>query len=453
MTKLILNSHRGVSSNLGGSSWNTLILQTRSRGVRMNEFYSWDRLNEIKDSVSILNISCQEEDDVCNDFPESLLEYGQLFALRIDTKLSSLPFWFGNMHQLRDLDISSNRLTVLPECIGGLVNLSMLDFGWNQITELPEWIGNLRNLKALLFEDNQIQQLPESFSSLQQLKELCFEGNRFTSFPENIRGIQTLQFIDCRGNQITSIPEWIQEFTRLDSFDCAQNMITTLPIQFIMCRSLLFLRYEGNPIEYIPQPLLRRIENLRNHRAHRNFYGDNQNVHDTSIQESIKNSIFTLLNDTGDISEEDLKKNILENEAINESTKNALIEYMENTETHSILNISFGDLLQKVIPRIDSHPTSKLDLYQRLNEEMGDAECMCFTGRLTRLVNVLAGFYDDIKIEISANTQISVIIALVKERHHLTDEDDLTEEAKTEIRQELQERGYDSDTIEPWLSV
>ena len=39
---------------------------------------------------------------------------------------------------------------------------------------------------------------------------------------------------------------------------------------------------------------------------------------------------------------------------------------------------------------------NKNELIERLNQEMQDAECMCFTGRLSRLINVLVGYYSDI---------------------------------------------------------
>ena len=40
--------------------------------------------------------------------------------------------------------------------------------------------------------------------------------------------------------------------------------------------------------------------------------------------------------------------------------------------------------------------------------------CKCFTGRLSRLINVLNGFYDDIIINIGTNEQIGNIIILIR---------------------------------------
>ena len=139
---------------------------------------------------------------------------------------------------------------------------------------------------------------------------------------------------------------------------------------------------------------------------------------------------------------------------LSDETKSALLEYLASTEEHSTLHITFTDLLKKVIGRVEkSDGEVRKDLYQRMNEEMADAECKCFTGRLSRLVNVLVGFFDDIRIEISGAEQISVVIALVKTRHNIGDEDEVTLEAKAEIRTELEARGYEPGVIEVWLAA
>ena len=41
---------------------------------------------------------------------------------------------------------------------------------------------------------------------------------------------------------------------------------------------------------------------------------------------------------------------------------------------------------------------------------------MCFTGRLTRLLNTLVGFYDDIELQISDSEQITNIIIELKNK-------------------------------------
>ena len=188
------------------------------------------------------------------------------------------------------------------------------------------------------------------------------------------------------------------------------------------------------------------------------IYNDGQNVHSSAIQASVKQSIYNLLNDQSipDLSDDQLRELIvgLSSDLLSDETKSALFEYMASTEAHSTLYITFSDLLKKVIGRIQKcEGEVRKDLYQRLNEEMADAECKCFTGRLSRLVNVLVGFFEDIRIEISGAEQISVVIALVKTRHNIGAEDEVTPEAKAEIRGELEARGYEPSVIEEWLAA
>jgi hypothetical protein len=98
-----------------------------------------------------------------------------------------------------------------------------------------------------------------------------------------------------------------------------------------------------------------------------------------------------------------------------------LLTYLDDTDVHSTLLVSFYDVFVKVFGRIISHP-NKLDIIHRLNEELKGSECKCFTGRLTRLVNYLVGFYDDIVIGISDSERISAIILSTLDGREMDDE-------------------------------
>ena len=82
----------------------------------------------------------------------------------------------------------------------------------------------------------------------------------------------------------------------------------------------------------------------------------------------------------------------------------------------------------------------------RLNDEMLDSMCKCFTGRLTRLVNVLVGFSEDIEINISESERISAIILSVLNREEMTDE------LKEICRTKLKEAEVEDSEIEKWLN-
>jgi hypothetical protein len=82
---------------------------------------------------------------------------------------------------------------------------------------------------------------------------------------------------------------------------------------------------------------------------------------------------------------------------------------LNDKNVHSDLFVSCYDVFVKIYGRIiSSHNCDTL--IGRLDDELGDGINVCFTGKLTRLVNVLSGFYDDIHINISNTERISAII-------------------------------------------
>jgi hypothetical protein len=139
-----------------------------------------------------------------------------------------------------------------------------------------------------------------------------------------------------------------------------------------------------------------------------------------------------------------VKQQILVNDILTEQTKREILNYCDDTTEHSIYLITYADLLVYVWNRI-MKSEHKQDICNILNQEINDGLCMCFTGRLTRLLNTLVGFYDDIELQISDSEQITNIIMSLQKK--IFNEDEL-EEA---IKKELQDREYDESIINEWL--
>jgi Leucine-rich repeat (LRR) protein len=83
-----------------------------------------------------------------------------------------LPDSIGNLTNLTELDLTSNRLTSIPQSIRNLTNLTELDLSNNQLTSIPEWIGNLTNLTYLSLSNNQLTSIPEWIGNLTNLTKL-----------------------------------------------------------------------------------------------------------------------------------------------------------------------------------------------------------------------------------------------------------------------------------------
>ena len=74
--------------------------------------------------------------------------------------------------------------------------------------------------------------------------------------------------------------------------------------------------------------------------------------------------------------------------------------------------------------------------------------CVCFTGRISRLINSLNGFDTEVIINISDSEQISQIVILIKEQ---LGSEYTIEKHKELVLKELLERGFSSDKIDIWI--
>jgi hypothetical protein len=195
------------------------------------------------------------------------------------------------------------------------------------------------------------------------------------------------------------------------------------------------------------QRMLERIDRTRYKSS--SVYDDNQNVHDVHIQKCVCDSIQNLLKDssTPKLSDEDII-----NSDLNHRTKEALIEYCNETSVHSIHLITYRELLGYVWQRIQSSQ-HKNELLRILEEQIGDSICKCFTGRFNRTLAVLVGFFDDIQINISENSRISAIVLNRKEKCSNDGSPHDPKRCAELIEQDLLEAGYSKEEIQPWIDA
>jgi len=408
---------------------------------------SANELTTLPESIGLLinltKLYC--DDNQLTSLPESIGP--SLIVLHCsNNQLTTLPESIGS--SLTELYCSNNQLTSLPESIGP--SLIVLHCSNNQLTTLPESIGLCINLLGIFCSNNQLTSLPESIGLCINLTYLYCWDNNLTSLPESIGNLTNLTDLYCPNNSLTVLPESIGNLTNLTDLWCHNNNLTTLPAELGNCRRLRICNYSNNPIEFIPINVQRLLNHTKNHQ---NIYDDNQNVHNHKIQQSIVKSVYNLLNDPLSLVRQLFVKNNTLNTIINSSlsnkTKSALIEYSEDVSVHTVLNISFKELLDYVWQRIENH-RDKENILRILEEEMSDAECKCFTGRMSRLVNCLNGFYDDIKIEIGEKEQIGNIIILIKDKLIAEGQYTVTVH-KEQVKAALKEREYSDDQINMWI--
>lgn len=144
------------------------------------------------------------------------------------------------------------------------------------------------------------------------------------------------------------------------------------------------------------------------------------------------------------------KENILNditNSHLKEETKQALFEWSADKEIHSYYQVTFEEILQYVwMTGIHLEGDAVNTFYQALDQNMSEAVCKCFTGRIGRLINSLSGLSPLVNIKIGDNEQIGNIMSLSRKK--LEDENIYTIPAlRLLVQKELEERGYDKDKI------
>ena len=345
------------------------------------------------------------------------------------------------------LKLQRKKLTYIDPNIKYFVNLQILDLKFNKkIKEIPEEIRYLEQLKELVLSNNKIKEIPKEIQYLTQLQVLRLYANKIIKIPLEIQYLTQLLVPDISYNNIIEIPQEIQYLIQLRVLYINRNKIKELPLEITNLRNLDIFMYEDNPIENLLNPIIYRfIERIgkRGGTIH-NLYTDTQNVHSSSIQQSIKDSIYNLMKEVKDNN----KINYLDDNILSVQTKEALIEYSKDNQIHTQLECTFEEVLQSVLLEINKLPNDlQIEVKNRLNEEMEDGLCKCFTDRLSRLVNSLSGYSDKVSIKISSAEEIGNVISIMKERYG----DDINE-VRINVEKELLERGYEKEVIREWIN-
>ena len=295
----------------------------------------------------------------------------------------------------------------------------------------------------------------QALESNNTLENLNLEGNNIgikgaVSIGQALESNNTLQDLDLCDNEIgndgaVAVIRGIARNTNthLSTLNISQNNITQLPAELAQCRTIRRFIYWNNPIEYIPphvQRWLDRFQDQQNIQIHQ----DSQNVHNRQIQQCITDSMNRIVNACHTpLSFEEVRKLILDDSILTPKCKNQLIEYASDETEHSNLGVTFAEALQYVFTRIVDN--ENCDAIKRiLNQEMSDALCMCFTGRISRLIDCMNGIDDLVVIDLSPETRI---LSICQQTYELLNQENgnsfTAEDYQTRVKKELKERGFE----------
>lgn len=366
------------------------------------------------------------------------------------------PTNIDHLSHLTCLSLDNCGLTQLPDQLWNLTNLTRLDLSHNPIGALSPKIGQLVNLENLSCANCNLRELPVEINLLPALNQLYISNNDLTEFPPGFFDIRRKIFLHFRNNKFTQLPLELAELSWGSQWDYTGNPVEYIPPQLVRRYELVRILYNARFRADLPEfgvteqdmAFLRDNENLLNRISpaeDHNYANDQQNIHNHQIQQTFRKSVGRLTKTAPGVTQEETIQEIL-NCPLNQRTKEAIIEWLRDLSIHSELNLNFGEVLVAVWARIRGfNDEIKKEIYLILDEEMLDAECKCFTGRITRLVNCLNGFDPDVIIEISEVDQLSNLVLTIRNR------ESSIEDQKRELRKEMVERGYPEEKVEEWV--
>ena len=103
---------------------------------------------------------------------------------------------------LRELNLTSNKIDSLPTDISYLQNLEILIMTNNKLDSLPKSIGQLTNLRLLHLGNNDIYHVSPALADLEYLEEIELWSNNIYYLPEEMSKLKNLKVLDLRNIQL-----------------------------------------------------------------------------------------------------------------------------------------------------------------------------------------------------------------------------------------------------------
>ena len=152
-----------------------------------------------------------------------------------------------------------------------------------------------------------------------------------------------------------------------------------------------------------------------NNNKQKTIYGNLQNVHTKEIDKSVNDILIKLssfpilkLENKNYISFNDIKNEILKL-ITKEHNKENILQALNRIEIDNALYSKFNDSLKNILIKVWSYiqnNKNKFEMTKRLLEELEDMSGTCSSGFISRMINSISGFGDEMNIKISWEDQI-----------------------------------------------
>jgi hypothetical protein len=302
-----------------------------------------------------------------------------------------------------------------------------------------------KNAKRLVLTNLGLQKLPFLYDKLVHLDVQNNNIIEIQQFPSS------LESINIANNKLTKLPDLPKKLVNLN---ISNNYITELPETIIECDKLSNYKAETCNIKYKPSQLkflYTLIGDLKKFsQKYVGYYTSTETVGLTTTIRHCQQTVENLLKDRiSDEMKEKIKYNLDWIKSIlaenNCDTKNVTQDWCRKSNfCPEYFKIPIQELWLRIWNRILNSP-NKLELINRYIEEMEDARGRCDNGYTIRLLNVLAGFFDDVHIGLNEAEQLAEII--INEQRKTKDNNQLIQNL-TEI---FIERGISFDKFQEWV--
>lgn len=349
-----------------------------------------------------------------------IVDFNDLGAEIIDLSDNNITkFSLMNTLNLKWLDLSNNKLYLINSQMLNVKTLTHINLSGNYIRYIESHL--FENAIFLDVSNNMLSSL--NFIS-DQIKYLYAQNNRINDI-SNLYNKSDLIELDLSNNNITGLYQ--HEFSTL--YDLQKLLLDNNIIMyiqndtFIYCVELHNFSILENPIKYT-LPL-------------RTIYKESENVHSSSIQGCLFESIKSLIKD--DIGEE---LETLCCKYFNQLTINIIQEcYMfDDTVYSKIEDVTLRKALCLILNRFNSRGGD----VNILAKEIKRAKNKCFIGKLSAIVFSRCGIDSDINMELSIDEYICSIASQIQIDNTITSK-------RLEFIKRMDERGISSNYTSKYL--
>lgn len=255
-------------------------------------------------------------------------------SIKVNLKNKSIHFLSDNFYEanidkfdkIGELILNRNYITEIPEEISCFINLRVFCISNNSIRKLPDNLFKLNKLQTIDCSHNKIAYINEKISNLKLLNNFCIVDNQIKYIPEKLFELTNLRRLILNTNYISIISESLSNLTELTELSITNNLLKKLPNAISQLHNLTKFSYEGNMVDYVQPHIVRILERImmRGTECRGTVYRDAQNIHNHSIQDSFRQSVYKLFESKPTITYKDILQDL------NKMNQMDLLKLIEN---------------------------------------------------------------------------------------------------------------------------